>query len=354
MNKTTENKPIVINIVSGKGGTGKTLLSAVLADMLGNQDTMTLVIDLDIFVRGLTTLLYFHKKESILLIEKSELSVSDYFIKANSEEINLREANLGISRYRSFDVLPSVSRVDELIDFRDLSPDSREQAINQLKKLLKDIPNKYKIIILDSRAGYDELISATHFVSDVTICVQEDDVVSRITSDNLFRQLESDSKTPLFRVTNKARGIQNLNDLDKKSKEGITDLGVIPFDMDVMNSFGANNFWEVISRSLYKSALVRAWNGLNRKMNFGFEITEHRMSPVVSEILEKRMGILSSKERIIFLYGIILAVVGISYGIVGDSIREILLKDPTRFMSLIIGILGLVMAIFSTTLFRKR
>ena len=34
-----------INVVSGKGGTGKTLLCTILAELLGNQNVNVLVID---------------------------------------------------------------------------------------------------------------------------------------------------------------------------------------------------------------------------------------------------------------------------------------------------------------------
>ena len=47
----------VINLVSGKGGTGKSLLTAVLGRALAREGLNVLIIDLDIFVRGLTILL---------------------------------------------------------------------------------------------------------------------------------------------------------------------------------------------------------------------------------------------------------------------------------------------------------
>ena len=47
----------IINLVSGKGGTGKSLLTAVLGRALAREGLNVLIIDLDIFVRGLTILL---------------------------------------------------------------------------------------------------------------------------------------------------------------------------------------------------------------------------------------------------------------------------------------------------------
>ena len=44
-----------------------------------------------------------------------------------------------------------------------------------LDHILKRIPDHYELVILDNRAGYDELIAATHTKSDITIVVEEED-----------------------------------------------------------------------------------------------------------------------------------------------------------------------------------
>ncbi len=75
-----DNKHKIINIVSGKGGTGKTLFSAILAELLGNHGIRVLVVDLDVFVRGLTSLLYFHQGESLRVVHDDDLTVSSYFV----------------------------------------------------------------------------------------------------------------------------------------------------------------------------------------------------------------------------------------------------------------------------------
>ena len=42
-------KPFIISVVSGKGGTGKTLITAMLADLLvSSTDAKVLVVDTDI------------------------------------------------------------------------------------------------------------------------------------------------------------------------------------------------------------------------------------------------------------------------------------------------------------------
>jgi septum site-determining protein MinD len=187
-------KRTVINIISGKGGTGKTLLTAVVAEMLGNEGASVLVVDLDMFVRGLTALLYFHKGETIKITENDDLPVSAFFRKKDGTENNTTKEKISISRYRSFDVCPSVSSINELLDFHDMMLYSAEEATKILNNLLKSIPDKYDFVFFDCRAGYDDLIAAAHSTSDLSICVEEDDNISMVTTDNLIEQLKKYGK----------------------------------------------------------------------------------------------------------------------------------------------------------------
>lgn len=336
----------IINVVSGKGGTGKTLLACVLADMLGNSpESKIIVIDLDFFVRGLTSLLYFHREEKLQIVPKDELTVSSFFLKKLKAQSNANNT-LAIAKYRSFDVMPAVYRIDERLNFQDIGPDTRDEAASILKNIISQLPLDYRFIILDSRAGYDELIAATHQLSDVSICVEEQDPISRVTADNLVAQLARDAKTPVFRLINKARGFKSLESIDQEVKS-ITDLGIIPFDMDILDSFGSKDFWDQVSRSLYKWALVRAWNRLSNKLQLGVELYAPRISPIASERLEGRIGLLGLKDRIFFFYGLVLAGTGILYGLWGKELIYILRDDPTRMMSLIMGFTGLGMALYS-------
>ncbi|EKF9197470.1 ParA family protein [Vibrio cholerae] len=305
----------IINVISGKGGTGKTLLTAVLADMLGNEGYSVLVIDLDVFVRGLTSLLYFHKKETIQLTQEDKMSVSEFFIDKGDVEIS-GKTKFSIERYRSFDVIPSVTRVDEILNFKDIMPDDKSEARSIVNTMLKSIEKDYDFIILDSRAGYDELISATHYLSDLSICVEEEDDISKITSNNLVKQLEEDANVPIFRITNKARGVHSERDL---AVSGVENLGKVPFDMDVMESFGTFHFWDDISRTLYKASLARSWNLLSSKLRLEKPVTQQRMSLVGSEKIENRLQFISLRDRVSFIYSILITIIGLAYGVFGEQ-----------------------------------
>ncbi|KAF1061569.1 Iron-sulfur cluster carrier protein [Burkholderia gladioli] len=340
----------IINIVSGKGGTGKTLLACVLADLLGNQSTKkVVVVDLDFFVRGLTSLLYFHSDERLHLTRKDQLPVASYFI--DKSPLNTERARIALLKYRSFEVVPAVSRIDERLNFQDIGPDTKDQACHILGKILKSIPEEYEYIILDSRAGYDELIAATHELSDVSLCVEEPDPISKVTADNLIAQLSADSQTPIFRLTNKARASTIALESVRKSRS-VDDLGDIPFDMDIMNSFGSPRFWDELQGSLYRWALVAAWNRLAQKLELDVTLRSERKSPLVSETVEARVGVLGSKERVLFVYGIVVAISGLLYGILGKELLDVLREDPTRMAALATGAFGALISLYA--FLRKR
>ncbi len=358
------NKRTVINVISGKGGTGKTLLTAVIAEMLGNEGARVLVVDLDIFVRGLTALLYFHKNESLVVTEKHEIPVSSFFKykgslpshsypgkKSNSSTTPSAHRKVSISRYRSFDVLPSVAYVNQLLDFRDMMPCSLEEASRIISSLLENIPNHYDFIFLDSRAGYDELIAASHEISDFSICVEEDDDISMITTDNLIEQLRSDNKSKnLFRLKNKVRS-------DKQTfspvSNGITFLGSIPFDTDVLNSFGTKGFWADINKSIYYEAVKNVWNTLSKKMSLGIVLQEQRISPLGSGKFEKKLSLLSINKRILFLYGSFIS---------GFCLLYFIFRNETLYVNgfnpdigiLLISLSGLLLSVFSIFLNNRR
>src|ERR1700676_31845 len=103
-----------------------------------------------------------------------------------------------------------------------------------------------------------------------------------------------------------ARGIHDEADFGKSSR-GVTDLGAIPFDMDVLSNFGGPHFWEAITHSLYRSGLVRAWNVFSSKLQIGIDLTVPRVSPVGNERLEAGLGVFSSSDRVFLLYGLLLS-----------------------------------------------
>lgn len=342
-------KATVINIVSGKGGTGKTLLTAVVADMLGNTtDTAVAVVDLDIFVRGLTSLLYYRRGEKLSLVDEAEVSTSDFLFGKWSSELD-SSFRLSISRYRSFYVVPAVNTIDQVFESRDISPRDQDQARRILDNLLDQIPSDFNYVILDSRAGYDDLVAAAHAISDFSICVEEPDQISMITADNLIAQLRTVIDRPVLRVINKARP----GDVGSTRRQ-TTDLGSIPFDMDILTHFGEPDFWDRTSNSMYKSAIVDVWNRLAGKVDLPTTVEAVRVSPVVFRGLEPRLGRFTTVDRILVMYGVTFSTIGFAYGLFGEDLYFVFVKDPLRFASLGVGVAGLVLTVWTMLRIRRR
>lgn len=345
-----------INVVSGKGGTGKTLLCAILAELLGNQNVSVLVVDMDIFVRGLTTLLYFQKSESLKLSDPNELTVSDIFHEPENNSNKNEKFSLATHKYRSFEIVPAVSRIDEPFEFeREMisNIDYNHIVFKKIRNLIGE--DKYDYVFFDCRAGYDGLVSTIHRHSDITICVQEDDDISDVTANNLIRQLERENRrSTIFKVTNKARNISSFQELEQKGNKGIDSLGYIPFDMDVMNSFGKKSFWDDISRSLYKSAVAEVWNRLAMKTELKHSLFYKRYSPLLSGKIEGSFGMIGQSQRLLAVLGLILGIFGLIFPIFGNEIIYILGKRPEFLISFVISIMGFTMFIFSFLSKRKR
>jgi septum site-determining protein MinD len=329
----------IINVVSGKGGTGKTLITAVFAELLSKRNGLkVLVVDMDIFVRGLTCLLYFQSDKRVRLIDRGQSSVADMISRSPG-------GNPGICRYRTFDVWPSVSRVDEKLPYNDLMPNNFDEARERVGGLISLIPSDYDLVFLDSRAGYDELIAATHSLSHISLNVEEDDLVSRITSDNLVAELETVASTPVYRIVNKSMG---------KHQDRVGDLGRIPFDADVMKTYGEEGFWVDITSSLLEPALVEIWNKLSANERLEFTLRSLRRSPIPSGF-EKSLGRINLQQRVFAIYGIVFGIGGFFLSFGGKYFYYELISDPYRLLGVFTAIVGVTMAYLSlaNVIFKK-
>lgn len=343
---------MTINIVSGKGGTGKTLLCAAMADILGESGVKTLVIDMDFAVRGLTALLYYYRGENYNIISnKDKLAVYDFF----ENEFILPEFELGIEDYRTFKVLPAVRRIDWRIDHK-IENSEQVYLTKQIHLLLSRIILDYDYIFIDSRAGYDELNSVIHNACDLTICVQEEDEISYITARNLTRQFEGESNKPVLTLINKARSINDIHQLKTKTlnfggKLGF--LGTIPFDIDVMNSFGEANFWEKLKKTLYYAGVVDVLNIISTKYNLEKKYKIERIRPIPSLSLEKRLSYLGLTERTLLLFGLFLGLGGLLISFTGiNFLKRVLEYEPERVIAVLFSLLGFALTIF--VLFKRK
>ena len=293
--------PILINVVSGKGGTGKSLLSAVLARMVAQEGAKVLLVDFDLFMRGLSHFYYLFSKEKRKITK--DLAVSDYYELSN-DSVEWQEKDFARERFYEVDMLPAVRDIEAKLDYLEIEKETIEKTKRLLSLLQK---TDYDYILIDNRAGVDELILETSRICNMTISVSESDAISKTTNDNLLRHISSSNKSKVYTIINKMKFVRSFDDYQKEMERISSDFniaGQIPFDIDLFEKFGSDRFWDNANSTRYAYALAETWNKLSNREEMKhlinmkrFPITDlwpgGKASPVFLNRLE-RLSIITS------------------------------------------------------------
>lgn len=143
-----KTQPKVINVVGGKGGVGKSIVSVNLAIALSELKRRVLLFDADIGFGSV----------EVLIGTTSKLSLKDYFQK----KIPLSEIITGTEF--GIDVLSSGLEVEDLVYFN----------VGDRNSLYRDFTNllgKYDYIVLDFPPGYNENLESFYEASDFLVVV---------------------------------------------------------------------------------------------------------------------------------------------------------------------------------------
>ena len=224
--------------------------------------------------------------------------------------------------------------------------------------LLKSVRDRYDYIFLDNRAGMDSLIAASCRAADIVLAVAEDDDVGRQTNFNLVRFLQTKKGVRIvYSIMNKARGLRNYPEVRErlKQKQEFNMLGIIPFDIEVMESFGSDRFWSTVTETLYFRSLLDVWNELTRSESVT-ELSERRYRFPPRMFMRPRQGRFIFIERMVRAYSLLLIFGGgvmWLYGRYGLSLETQI--DWYELMSVIAIILGgLALAISTSGIFLRR
>lgn len=356
MNKESSKRK-VISLVSGKGGTGKSLLTAILGQALASQNVRVLIVDCDTLVRGLTILLTISSKmSSEEPAQQYELAFSD-FLNRNLSEEYIDACPLAIKQITNLEyyLLPVTNRITSSFTLHNLLVPSLEFNQITMRRLLAKIPeNEFDFILLDNRAGIDFLILAACRESDLVISVAEDDPVSIQTNANLVNFLRSDKEIQIsnvYTIINKSRQVYTYSDLEKANKKNrinLSYLGIIPFDSDVMDDFGTERLWTSVYQTLYFRALIDNWNNLARIERLD-TIKEGRYNLPPKILLSPQAGILPLLDRMLVFNGVFIII-----GVILYSLFQFNLTNPTILLALFLLILGVSLIILGLVGFRKK
>jgi septum site-determining protein MinD len=288
-----------MNVVSGKGGTGKSLLCAVLGRLLAQEGKRVLLVDMDVFVRGLTYFFYLYTGERRKLARGKTISDFLGLVNRNIPSASKNGSHIDFERFYEVDILPAVSEIEEQVDYLKIETGLVKKS-RELLRLLR--AQDYDFVILDNRSGVDQLILETCSNCDLSIAVSESDSIARATNNNLLRHLSGVGK--VYTIINKVPGFEKLEDYEAAMQEirhDFTILGQIPFDGDIFEKFGTPRFWNTLSDTRFTYALAEAWNKLSGRERYEASIGMERFS---RRLWTFGPSFMSRFERLSFLMGI--------------------------------------------------
>ena len=337
----------VVSIVSGKGGSGKTLFTAVLGRTLAEEGLRVLLVDMDIFVRGLTVLLHRFRKASAGTGTSTISDLLGIFEQESRERGPVEGSNPVLIRFGEADVAPAVGDVSAPLDYDDTALSDENFCYNRIQALIDEVGSRYDYILLDNRAGMDSLVAASCRSASFVLSIAEDDDVGRQTNVNLVNFLRfKKSIKKIYTVINKGRRIRDFRDVARRSEERaeFSVLGLIPFDREVMDNFGSGRFWVAVNETLYFRALIEAWNGLPADAQ-AKEITlsRYRFPPRI--FMQKSQGRFTLVERMLRLYSVLFIIAGGFAWFYPKFLGGMLDKfDLIALISVVVGVTSLIIS----------
>ena len=297
-------KPFLINVVSGKGGTGKSLLCAVLGRLLAQESARVLLVDFDLFVRGLTHFHYRYIKERRIITEA--MSVANLFGLVGE---SVSESILAKERFFEVDLIPAVSEIETQLDYLEVADKSTIEKTRSILTMLHE-ENEYDYIIVDNRAGVDEIILETSREADISLAVAESDPISRTTNENLLRHLRTKKVGKVYTVINKVKFLRSLKDYEAAIERISGDfdvVGQIPFDLELFETFGTAQFWDRANSTRYGYALAECWNKVSKREELETTISMARFANSgIWPSSSPRPSLMTRIDRLMLLAGMLM------------------------------------------------
>ena len=208
----------VVAFASGKGGVGKTTLTANIGVALAQMNKKVLLIDLDIGLRNLDLILGLHNVIVYDLIDVYE------------EKIDLFEASYRFSEYGELYFLPA----SQTIDKEDLDKELFVKFINNIK-------NKFDYIILDCPAGIETGLKNPLKIADIMVVTVNPDYASLRDADKAVLVAEECGVKTYYTLINRfnpkliRKGLApNIDTILEKL--GVPLLGIIDDDIEFIKS----------------------------------------------------------------------------------------------------------------------
>ena len=159
----------IITFVSGKGGSGKTVLIANLGAYVAKSGYKVLLVDWDFFTRGLS----YYILEGMEEIENTAGLMESF---ENDDIFNLRPHNVR----KNLDIIVPSKNTKRIFTFEDILKNlTHEEIILNWDKLSSELRNfSYDFVFIDTHSGTEFLSLAPTFFSDNYVIVCEEDRTS--------------------------------------------------------------------------------------------------------------------------------------------------------------------------------
>ncbi len=161
----------VITVTSGKGGVGKSTLSANLAVGLSELGKKVVVIDFDIGLRNLDMILGLENRIVYDVIDVME------------GRCNLSQALINDKRSKNLYFLPASQTNDKDI-----------LETTKVEKLIEDLKKDFDLIVIDSPAGIESGFEHSIFLSDRAIVVSTPDISAVRDADRVIGIIDAKSQ----------------------------------------------------------------------------------------------------------------------------------------------------------------
>lgn len=226
-----------IVITSGKGGVGKTTVTANLGMALAKMALRIVIVDFDLALNNL----------DIAVEAENKVLFDVYDVIEN--KCRIRQALVQDKKFPSLFLLPSVSGKGEISD-------------EASKKIIEKLDAMFDYVLIDSPAGIGQSFSraARHADEAVIICTPH--LASLRDADKVSTELKKYSLNDVKVVVNRMRGDlviagKMLDAFEVFSLLGVTPLGIIEED-DALNCTGypeeGDNTFDILANNLHNGA----------------------------------------------------------------------------------------------------
>ena len=214
--------PRLITVTSGKGGVGKTNLSANIALYIARQGYRVCLFDADLGLANINILLGLYPEHDLADVILNGKSIDDILIK----------------NYKGIDIIPGSSGIEKIAN---LEADKLEHLVRSFSEL----DSRYDFFILDTSAGVSRNVISFCMISSEVILVVTPEPTSLTDGYALLKILSLNGfKDSVMVTVNQSKDVQNAKMVFTKFKEtvqkflpiNVVPLGAVMQDANVVKA----------------------------------------------------------------------------------------------------------------------